>query len=73
MATSHCALSEPRGINVIIVDDVMTTGATLQEAAKTLESWGVTVRCAVVLAATNPPDQGAGLGSKKGREKDSSA
>lgn len=65
--------ANPRGINIIIVDDVMTTGATLQEAAKTLESWGVTVRCAVVLAATNPPDQGAGLGSKKGREKDSSA
>lgn len=41
-----------RGREVIIVDDVMTTGATVDEAAATLERAGFRVLCAVVLAAT---------------------
>jgi len=40
----------------IIVDDVLTTGATLGEAARALHRAGARVRGAVVLAATRPPD-----------------
>jgi predicted amidophosphoribosyltransferase len=40
----------------IIVDDVLTTGATVGEAARALHLAGANVRGAVVLAATRPPD-----------------
>lgn len=41
----------------IIVDDVLTTGSTLAEAARALHEAGGVVRGAVVLAATRPPEQ----------------
>lgn len=44
-----------RGRTCIIVDDVLTTGATLAEAARALELAGARVQGAVVLAATRPP------------------
>jgi predicted amidophosphoribosyltransferase len=44
-----------RGQPCIIVDDVLTTGATLAEAARALTLAGAQVRGAVVLAATRPP------------------
>ncbi|HKU34640.1 MAG TPA: phosphoribosyltransferase family protein [Paenarthrobacter sp.] len=45
-----------RGRPCIIIDDVLTTGATLGEAARALHAAGAQVRGAVVLAATRPPD-----------------
>lgn len=47
---------EVAGRPVLIVDDVLTTGSTLGEAARALHHAGARVRGAVVLAATRPPD-----------------
>lgn len=46
------------GRRCVIVDDVLTTGATLSEAARALHLAGAYVAGAVVLAATRPPDSG---------------
>ncbi|MGN7249539.1 ComF family protein [Arthrobacter sp. SAFR-014] len=49
-----------RGRQCIIVDDVLTTGATLAEAARAIHEAGGVVRGAVVLAATRAPAAAAG-------------
>lgn len=45
-----------QGRPCIIIDDVLTTGATIGEAARALHVAGAQVRGAVVLAATRPTD-----------------
>lgn len=45
-----------RGQRVVLVDDVMTTGTTLHQAARCLRAAGVAQVAAVVLARTPPPD-----------------
>lgn len=45
-----------QGQRVVLVDDVMTTGATLHAAARCLKAAGATHVAAVVLARTPPPD-----------------
>ncbi|MDP9692747.1 UNVERIFIED_ORG: putative amidophosphoribosyltransferase [Arthrobacter globiformis] len=49
-----------QGRQCIIVDDVLTTGATLAEAARAIHEAGGIVRGAVVLAATRAPHATAG-------------
>lgn len=48
---------ELTGWYCILVDDVLTTGATLAEAARAVTAAGGLVCGAVVLAATRPPDR----------------
>lgn len=49
-------LANPNAPIVLLLDDVLTTGSTLREAAKTLEKSGFVVCGAVVLAATRAPE-----------------
>ena len=56
MRVKSRARAKVAGRPCIIVDDVLTTGATLGEAARALHLAGARVRGAVVLAATRPPD-----------------
>lgn len=57
----------------ILVDDVLTTGATLAEAARVLRSAGADVRGAVVLAATRPPSSYVSEPGTRGRTPDGAA
>jgi len=60
MKVPGCRRARVAGRRCIIVDDVLTTGATLAEAARALHLSGAVVVGAVVLAATRPPDSAGG-------------
>ena len=69
MRVKSGARAKVAGRPCIIVDDVLTTGATIGEAARALHLAGAQVRGAVVLAATRPPDAadpGAGAAGPPG-------
>lgn len=55
MATDLDRVGGLRGSRVVLVDDIVTTGATLVEAARALQAVGLEARAAVVAATQRSP------------------
>lgn len=73
MRVSRRGRARVAGRRCVIIDDVLTTGSTLAEAARALHAAGAQVTGAVVLAATRPPDaegHGAPLPKTRGSRHD---
>lgn len=58
--------AKPNGQRAVLVDDVLTTGSTLREAAETLGKSGLFVVAAAVLAAARAPDRGHPISALEG-------
>ena len=71
LAGALAARRTPSGLPVVIVDDIVTTSATLAEAARALRAAGADVRGAAVIAATVlrvvPPRRGERLLPRPGQ------
>ncbi len=67
--TSIALKRRPAAPTALLVDDVVTTGATLARASDALEAAGIAVVAALTLAAAQPPGvrRPAGLGWESGR------
>jgi len=60
----HCT-RDLAGLRIVLVDDVMTTGASLSECARTLKLHGAAQVTALVVARALPPDGGGTAGKGK--------
>ncbi|MFM7025981.1 MAG: phosphoribosyltransferase family protein [Limnohabitans sp.] len=58
LAVDPLRAHEVRGRRLVLVDDVMTTGASLHTAARALRQAGAAQVCAIVLARTGQDDDG---------------
>ena len=55
IGVSHHHVADIQGARMVLVDDVMTTGASLHAAASALRTAGAAQVCALVVARTEPP------------------